>query len=97
MSQTLDHWYLIFHCCFISDSNNHDDAILCGNDGRICSLHFMHRAMRTDLSEYICSMDVYQIAQHMQMQAERIQMQAFPAFKDTGRRFSLIKSTASQA
>jgi hypothetical protein len=42
-------------------------------------------------------MDVYRIAQHMQMQAERIQMQALPAFKDTGRRFSFIKSTDSQA
>jgi hypothetical protein len=50
-----------------------------------------------DLSEYIGSMDVFQIAQHMQMQTERIQMQAFPVFKDTGRRFSLIKSTESQA
>jgi hypothetical protein len=42
-------------------------------------------------------MDVSQIAQHMQMQAERIEMQAFPAFKDAGRRFSFIKSTESQA
>jgi hypothetical protein len=42
-------------------------------------------------------MNVYQIAQHMQMQAERIQMQAFPAFKDARRRFSFIKSTESQA
>ena len=57
----------------------------------------IERRERTDLSEYICAMDVYQIAQHMQMEAERIQMQAFPAFKDTGRRFSFIKSTQSQA
>jgi len=57
----------------------------------------IERRERTDLSEYICAMDVYQIAQHMQMEAERIQMQAFPAFKDAGRRFGLIKSTQSQA
>jgi hypothetical protein len=57
----------------------------------------IERRKRTDLSEYIGSMDVSQIAQHMQMQAERIQMQAFPAFKDAGRRFGLIKSTESQA
>jgi hypothetical protein len=42
-------------------------------------------------------MDVYQIAQHMQMQAEIIRMQAFQAFKDAWRRFSFIKSTDSQA
>jgi hypothetical protein len=61
-----------------------------------CTLCIKRRE-RTDLSEYIDSMDVYRIAQHMQMQAERIQMQAFPAFKDVGRRFSFIKSTESQA
>jgi hypothetical protein len=61
-----------------------------------CTLR-IERRERTDLSEYIGSMDVFQIAQHMQMQTERIQMQAFPVFKDTGRRFSLIKSTESQA
>jgi hypothetical protein len=61
-----------------------------------CTLR-IERRERTDLSEYIGSMDVYRIAQHMQMQAERIQMQALPAFKDTGRRFSFIKSTDSQA
>jgi hypothetical protein len=49
------------------------------------------------MSEYICSMDVCQIAQQMQMAAERIQMQALPTFKDAGRRFSLIESTESQA
>ena len=48
-------------------------------------------------TQYIGSMDVYRIAQRMQMQAERIQMQALPAFKYAGRRFSLIKSTESQA
>jgi hypothetical protein len=41
-------------------------------------------------------MDVCQIAQHMQLPDERIQMQALPAFKDAGRRFSLIKSTEIQ-
>ena len=41
-------------------------------------------------------MDVYQIAQHMQLPDERIQMQALPAFKDAGRRFNLIKSTEIQ-
>jgi hypothetical protein len=53
----------------------------------------IERRERTDLSEYICAMDVYQIAQHMQLSDERIQMQALPAFKYAGRRFSLIKST----
>jgi hypothetical protein len=42
-------------------------------------------------------MDVYQIAQRMQLSDEKIQMQALPAFKDAGRRFSFIKSTESQA
>jgi hypothetical protein len=61
-----------------------------------CTLCIERREL-TDLSEYIGSMDVSQIAQQMQMQAERIQMQDFPAFKDAGRRFSFIKSTESQA
>jgi hypothetical protein len=35
-------------------------------------------------TQYIGSMDVYRIAQRMQMQAERIQMQAIPAFRNAG-------------
>ena len=48
-------------------------------------------------TQYIGSMDVYRIAQRMQMQAERIQMQAFLAVEDVERRFSSTKSTESQA
>jgi len=42
------------------------------------------RRERTDLSEYIGSMDVSQIAQHMQLPDGRIQMQALSAFKYAG-------------
>jgi hypothetical protein len=57
----------------------------------------IERREQTDLSEQIGSMNVSQTAQHRQMQAERIQMQALPAFKDAERRFSSTKSTESQA
>jgi hypothetical protein len=46
-----------------------------------CTLR-IERRKRIDLSKYIGSMDMSQIAQHMQMQAARIQMQASPAVKD---------------